>query len=92
MKPPTVDDFAYMVESFASPVGYIDVFRETQAVGGFDRLHDRAEEVEVAGLRILIAGLEDIIASKQAADRPKDRAQLPLLYALREERSGQSDG
>ena len=56
MQPPTVDDFAFMVESFASPVGYIDVFRETQAVGGFDQLNDRAE------------------------------AQLPLLYALREER------
>ncbi len=86
MKPPTVDDFAYMVESFASPVGYIDVFREAQAVGGFDQLNDRAEEVEVAGLRIFIADLDDIIASKEAADRPKDRAQLPLLYALREER------
>jgi hypothetical protein len=92
MKPPSADDFAYMVASFASPVGYIDVFRETQAVGGFDRLQDRAEEVEVAGLRIRIADLDDIIASKEAADRPKDRAQLPLLYALREERSGQSGG
>jgi len=55
-------------------------------VGGFDQLNDRAEEVEVAGLRIFIADLDDIIASKEAADRPKDRAQLPLLYALREER------
>jgi hypothetical protein len=88
MKPPTVDDFSYMVESFASPLGYVDVFRETQAVGGFDQLNDRAEEVEVAGLRIRIADLDDIIASKEAADRPKDRAQLPLLYALRDERGG----
>jgi hypothetical protein len=27
----------------------------------------------------VVARLEDIIASKEAADRPKDRAQLPIL-------------
>ncbi len=34
---------------------------------------------------ILVADLDDIIASKEAANRPKDAAQLPLLYALRDD-------
>jgi hypothetical protein len=32
-----------------------------------------------------VAALADIIRSKEAADRPKDRATLPILRALQEE-------
>jgi len=89
MTTPSADDFVYLVESFVSPIGYVDVFREAQAVGGFDQLTRRANHIDVAGVEILVADLADIIASKEAADRPKDRAQLPLLYALRDERKGE---
>jgi hypothetical protein len=92
MATPTAGDFTYLIESFASPVGYIDVFREAQAVGGYERLAARAEPVEVAGVEILVADLDDVIASKEAAGRPKDAAQLPLLYALRDELAAQDDG
>jgi hypothetical protein len=39
-----------------------------------------------------VAALADIIRSKEAANRPKDRATLPILYALEEEIARQSDG
>jgi hypothetical protein len=32
-----------------------------------------------------VASLPDIIRSKEVADRPKDRATLPILYALQDE-------
>lgn len=35
-------------------------------------------------LRISLAALEDIIASKEWADRPKDHEALPELYAIRD--------
>ena len=36
------------------------------------------------GLQIRVAALEDVIASKRAADRDKDRSALPYLESLRE--------
>jgi hypothetical protein len=32
-----------------------------------------------------VAALADVIRSKEAANRPKDQATLPILYALQEE-------
>ena len=38
-----------------------------------------------------VAALADIIHSKSTADRPKDRAVLPILYALQDEISRMHD-
>lgn len=85
---PAPSRFLEDVEQFASPIGYIDVLHWIPAAGGYDQLADRAEPIDVGGVRVLVAALDDVIASKQAADRDKDRAQLPALYALRDELRG----
>ena len=36
------------------------------------------------GVPVQLASLDHLIRSKTAADRPKDRAALPLLQALRD--------
>ncbi|HSK90492.1 MAG TPA: hypothetical protein VK875_04185 [Euzebyales bacterium] len=82
---PRADELSARVEQFASPIGYIDVLRELRAVGGYEQLLATAEQVDLAGVPVYVAALDDIIASKQAAHRPKDLAQLPALYALRDE-------
>jgi hypothetical protein len=46
---------------------------------GFQALRARAERIAVGPHRAVVARLEDVIASKTAADRPKDRALLPIL-------------
>jgi hypothetical protein len=79
---PGPEDFEYLVESFASPLGYIDVFREVQAIGGYDQLRPNALDTDVDGIQIAIASLDDVIASKRATDRPKDRMHLTLLLPL----------
>jgi hypothetical protein len=43
-----------------------------------------SEEID-KGLTVLVASLDDIIDSKQAANRPKDQMALPYLESLRDE-------
>ena len=54
---------------------------------GFDygTLLPGSEEAEIAGVHVRFAGLDDLMAMKRAAGRPKDRIELEILGALREE-------
>ena len=56
---------------------------------GFDAGHDdldaRAIDVELDGVVVRVASLGDVMASKRAANRPKDVAAMPYLEALAEE-------
>jgi hypothetical protein len=51
----------------------------------FDRLRATAVSTTVAGHPVLVASLDDLISMKRAAGRPKDRIELEILGALREE-------
>ncbi len=56
--------------------------------GGYDDLRTSAIVVDLGPTRAMVASLEDIIRSKEAADRPKDRYALPRLRYLRELQRG----
>ena len=60
---------------------------------GYDDLRRGATAVEVAdSLVVQVASLADVIRSKEAAGREKDRAQLPLMRRTLEEiRAGEAD-
>lgn len=45
----------------------------------FEQLRARAIDVSLGDLIVKAASLEDVIAAKEAANRPKDRAQLDAL-------------
>lgn len=47
----------------------------------FEGVRKRASTVEIGGYPLRVASLEDIVKSKKAANRPKDRAVLPVLEA-----------
>lgn len=81
------DTFSSPVMKFSTTAGEIDVVLEPAGVGGFDELQARAVDFEVFGIRLGVAALDDIIASKEASGRPKDRAQLGVLQELAEELS-----
>ena len=56
-------------------------------VKSFHRLRSRAEKIPLGGRPLWVASLADIIASKRAANRPRDRAVLEVLeQTLREKK------
>jgi hypothetical protein len=69
--------------NLVTPYGDVDIAFVPSGTGGYDDLVHRAEALDLgAGLAPPIAALEDVIRSKEAADRPKDRAALPALRTL----------
>ena len=52
-------------------------------VRSFEGLRSRSTERRLDGLTVLVASLEDIIASKRAAGRDRDLAVLPVLEQTR---------
>lgn len=57
--------------------------------GGYDYLVEEAVRVDIGdGHVVLAASLDDIIASKEMADRPKDQQVLPELLWFRDQQTG----
>ncbi len=64
---------------FRTRFGRLDVLAHVGAELTYDDLFEQSAERIVHGMRILVLGLETLIATKESADRPKDRAVLDLL-------------
>lgn len=63
-----------------APQGTVDVlFDRLSGDLKFESLRARAVTIQVANREAKVASLPDVIAAKEAADRPKDRAMLPIL-------------
>lgn len=57
----------------------LDFMSRLDGIRSFESLRARALRVEFRGAALLVADLRDIIRSKEASDRPQDRAVLPVL-------------
>jgi hypothetical protein len=57
----------------------VDFMPVIHGVKSFNSLRSRAQKIELGGHPLWVADLADIIASKRAAGRPRDRAVLELL-------------
>lgn len=62
--------------------GRLDVAFTPSGTDGYDDLLENAVRFEVFGQEVLAASLEDIIRSKQAADRPQDRQDVVVLREM----------
>lgn len=76
------------ISTWRTDAGDPDVLTATPTRDGgrarFEELVARSERVEVGDVTVMVAGLDDIIASKEWADRPKDREALVELRELRD--------
>lgn len=65
-----------------TPHGDLDISFVPSGTQGYEDLIRDAVTYEIAGVHVKVASLADVIRSKEAADRPKDRAVLPTLREL----------
>ena len=74
------------ISTWRTDAGDFDVLADIPARNGrrvrYDELLSRAEVQDLHGIAVYVAALSDVIASKEWANRPKDRAALPELRAL----------
>lgn len=65
-----------------TPFGPLDLLVDPSGSPGYARLSERSLKVEWTGTTIKVASLEDLIAMKRAAGRPKDLLVLEELEAI----------
>ncbi len=65
--------------------GDFDLLADPDPGLDFDSLSVHAVSAMLHGIPLLVAGLDDLMTMKRAAGRPKDRVELEILGALREE-------
>jgi hypothetical protein len=72
------------VLNLVTRAGDLDVVIRPSGSAGYDDLRRDATPIAIDGVTILVASLADIIRSKEAANREKDRLVLPRLRRLLE--------
>jgi hypothetical protein len=65
-----------------TPDGWIDLLAQPDGSPSYDVLKKRAVPTELAGVTVLVASLDDLIAMKKAAGRPKDLVAVEELEAI----------
>ena len=64
--------------------GDLDLTFQPSGTSGYRDLIQSAISLDIGDVRVVVASLEDVIRSKEAADREKDRLTLPTLRRLKE--------
>ena len=77
--------------NWRTDAGALDIMKTMPGPGGPRRYEDLAGDARVldyAGVRVRVASLSAIVASKEYANRPKDQEALPELHRLQEQMQG----
>lgn len=71
----------------------VDFVFDLSSRAKFESVRSRSTKIAIGKHAVRVASLEDIIAAKEAANRPKDRATLPILKAtLRTRKAMEREG
>jgi predicted nucleotidyltransferase len=69
--------------TLTTDIGNLDLLGELSGVGGYRDIVKTATSLDLSGVKCKVASLDTLIRSKEAVNRPKDRAVLPELRAMR---------
>lgn len=72
------------VWNLSTRFGGLDITFVPSGTAGYADLAERAERLDLGGIRVDVAALEDVIRSKSAAGRERDHQALPALRRLLE--------
>jgi len=75
---------APVVPPLATRHGELHVLNTVPGAASYDDLRKRALVVELDGIALAIAGLDDVIAMKRASGRPADLRDIAVLTAMSE--------
>jgi hypothetical protein len=76
------DFLGWKSQSFDTDAGPLDIVPRAAAIGGFEEV--ATVELPLGDLAVRAITIDEVIASKEKLERPKDTAALPALYATRE--------
>jgi len=76
------------VLTLETPHGSIDLLAEPDGAPVYAELRERADREEIAGVEVRFASLDDLIAMKKAAGRPKNLVAVEELEAIKRLRRG----
>jgi hypothetical protein len=74
--------------NLVTAAGRIDIAFVPAGTAGYDDLSRHAVKFEAFGVTFLAASIDDIIRSKDAAGRPKDREDVAILRAMKRKLRG----
>ena len=77
---------AATVLTLQTSAGFLDVLAEVAGVGGYRECEAASEWADFSGHRIRVLGLRALIASKKAAGREKDRADILTFERILQQR------
>lgn len=73
---------AAIVPPLTTRHGELHILRDVPGAGAYDDMRARALVIELNGIPLAIAGLDDVIAMKRASGRPADMRDIAVLTAL----------
>jgi len=71
--------------TFTTSAGNLDILGSPAGSHGYESLVRTSTQMDVGGVAVRVASLEDLILMKRAAGRPKDLIEVEILSAVREE-------
>lgn len=71
--------------TFTTRAGSFDIMGNPAGSRGYDGLARTATMMDIGGMKVAVASIEDLMLMKRAAGRPKDLIEVEVLAALREE-------
>jgi hypothetical protein len=78
---------AAVVPPLVTDHGELHVLNDPKGAEGWERMRERALEVELEGVRVAIVGLDDLIRMKLASGRQADLDDVAILTAIEREDS-----
>jgi hypothetical protein len=72
--------------TLTTPDGGLDLLVEPDGSPGYPMLRRRADQIDIEGVMVRVASIEDLIAMKRAAGRPQDLVDLESLEIARRRR------